>query len=211
MLDLLDEMTAKRIKLEEPALRALVNWGIAAGDLSLLQSALVAARAAAKSRARSEDAKWCVVMRARVEDAGSYATETRGGAQVWIDGSMASWRIARRVVEHAFSMDPARFEAFGVEPIRRDSMDEGNPEHVVYFQAPRRARGGYVASFVAHFVSDSTRADLETAAARRVFVAALFAELFGVRGGGTASLVGTVPHTSGQRCHLERRPLRHCD
>ena len=44
VLDLLDEMTAKRIKLEEPALRALVNWGIAAGDLSLLQSALVAAR-----------------------------------------------------------------------------------------------------------------------------------------------------------------------
>ena len=132
--------------------------------------------AAAKSRARSEDAKWCVVMRARVEDARSYATETRGGAQVWIDGSMASWRIARRVVEHAFSMDPARFEAFGVEPIRRDSMDEGNPEHVVYFQAPRRARGGYVASFVAHFVSDSTRADLETAAARRVFVAALAGE-----------------------------------
>tara|TARA_B100000674_G_scaffold485691_1_gene492915 strand:+ start:494 stop:1807 length:1314 start_codon:yes stop_codon:yes gene_type:complete len=136
----------------------------------------IAARAAAKSRARSEDAKWCVVMRARVEDARSYATETRGGAQVWIDGSMASWRIARRVVEHAFSMDPARFEAFGVEPIRRDSMDEGNPEHVVYFQAPRRARGGYVASFVAHFVSDSTRADLETAAARRVFVAALAGE-----------------------------------
>ncbi len=136
----------------------------------------IAARAAAKSRARSEDAKWCVVMRARVEDASSYATETRGGAQVWIDGSMASWRIARRVVEHAFSMDPARFEAFGVEPIRRDSMDEGNPEHVVYFQAPRRARGGYVASFVAHFVSDSTRADLETAAARRVFVAALAGE-----------------------------------
>ena len=33
VLDLLDEMTAKRIKLEEPALRALVNWGIAAGDL----------------------------------------------------------------------------------------------------------------------------------------------------------------------------------
>ena len=28
----------------EPALRALVNWGIAAGDLLLLQSALVAAR-----------------------------------------------------------------------------------------------------------------------------------------------------------------------
>ena len=136
----------------------------------------IAARAAAKSRARSEDAKWCVVMRARVEDAGSYATETRGGAQVWIDGSMASWRIARRVVEYAFSMDPTRFEAFGVEPIRRDSADEGNPEHVVYFQAPRRARGGYVASFVAHFVSDSTRADLETAAARRVFVAALAGE-----------------------------------
>ena len=136
----------------------------------------IAARAAAKSRARSEDAKWCVVMRARVEDAGSYATETRGGAQVWIDGSMASWRIVRRVGEHEFSMDPARFEAFGVEPIRRDSMDEGNPEHVVYFQAPRRARGGYVASFVAHFVSDSTRADLETAAARRVFVAALAGE-----------------------------------
>ena len=44
VLDLLDEMTAKRIKLEEPALRALVNWGIAAGDLALLQSALVAAR-----------------------------------------------------------------------------------------------------------------------------------------------------------------------
>ena len=112
-------------------------------------------------------------MRARVEDAGSYATETRGGAQVWIDGSMASWRIAWRVVEYAFSMDPTRFEAFGVEPIRRDSADEGNPEHMVYFQAPRRARGGYVASFVAHFVSDSTSADLETAAARRVFVAAL--------------------------------------
>jgi len=133
-------------------------------------------RATPSTRVGVADASWCVIVRARVEDAETTTAETRGGAKVWIDGSMASWRVALRIVEHAFDADASRFEQFGVEPIRRDLSDEGNPEHVVYFEPPRRARGAYVASFVAHFVRAPASVNLADVAANGVFVLALAGE-----------------------------------
>ena len=133
-------------------------------------------RATPSTRVGIADASWCVIVRVRVEDAGTTTAETRGGAKVWIDGSMASWRVALRIVEHAFDADVSRFEAFGVEAIRRDLSDEGNPEHVVYFEPPRRARGAYVASVVVHFVRAPASVNLADVAANRVFVLALAGE-----------------------------------
>ena len=133
-------------------------------------------RATPSTRVGIADASWCVIVRARVEDAETTTAETRGGAKVWIDGSMAAWRVALRIVEHAFDADASRFEQFGVEPIRRDLSDEGNPEHVVYFEPPRRARGAYVASLVAHFVRAPASVNLADVAANGVFVLALAGE-----------------------------------
>ena len=99
-------------------------------------------------------------MRARVEDAGSCDGDARWGAGVdrWIDGVVENRAANCRA---AFSMDRRGSRRSGWNRFVEIRWT-GNPNTWCIFKR-RDARGKYVASFVAHFVSDST-ARLETAA-----------------------------------------------